>query len=303
MSTKDSAAVEAQRTLNACRVCNYVTKHDVVAEVSPDFGSEYNGAIHYQTLRCRGCETYSFRIRDVDYDNAYQTEEDNWHVPESITNYPRVILGHKVPEDVDELPEIVGKIYLQTVRALREGASILAGIGIRATIESICNDRQVKGSNLERRIDGLAKFGWISQRDAERLHAARFLGNDAAHDIIEPTHKNLVTALHIVEHLLRTVYLLDSEMGNLDTVINSVDQFIRLLDELFKNGKAGVQAGDEIPLAKIFGKNMRRFRGGFENLQAQFIAEITTGKYSKLSIGKVGTFANATENVQHFIVM
>ena len=152
---------------------------------------EYRMDTIHEVLQCRGCKDISFRKVVIDYENAYPIDEDEWDVPKDITSYPSVLKGHREVEDIDDVPSTVNKIYRQSVHAIRDQANILAGIGLRATIEAICNDRNITARTLDKKIDGLAKGGLISQKDAERLHAIRFLGNDAAHDIQNTDPKNL----------------------------------------------------------------------------------------------------------------
>lgn len=255
----------------------------------------------HEMLRCRGCHTISFRkvVRDIESAYPVDENEDEWHIPEEITNYPSILEGHRELDDVWGLPDVVRDIYTQSVQAIKEQSNTLAGIGLRATIEAICNDRAVAGRNLEKRIDSLAKDGLISQKDAERLHAIRFLGNDAAHEIKRADSKNLLVALRIIEHLLVTIYILDSEAdGQLDTIIGTFEQFTKLLDKKVVNHSAG----DEVPLAKIFGQDMRRFHGHFSDHEKDLKAAIGAGNYTKLALGKVDNYAGSKDKLQHFIV-
>jgi hypothetical protein len=49
-------------------------------------------------------------------------------------------------------------------------------------------------------------MGFISSKQAETLHEIRFLGNDAAHELYQPSGQTVETAIDIVEHLLAQVY-------------------------------------------------------------------------------------------------
>ncbi|MCK0538469.1 DUF4145 domain-containing protein [Alcanivorax quisquiliarum] len=255
-----------------------------------------------EMLKCRGCRTISFRRVIRDYESAYPVDErnDEWHVPEDVTNYPSILEGHKELGDIWEVPAIVRDIYTQSVQAIKEQSNTLAGIGLRATIEAICNDQSIKGRTLEKRIDALAKGGLISQKDAERLHAIRFLGNDAAHEIKRADAANLLIALRIIDHLLVTIYILDNEAnGRLDTIIKTFDQFEALLDKKLPE----LSPGDEVPLAKIFGRDVRRFHGYLSAHEAELLSRISNGSYSKLAVGKVAKYAGSREQLQHFIVV
>lgn len=93
--------------------------------------------------------------------------------------------------------------------------SILAGIGIRALVESVCKHKRIKGKDLKQRIDGLAAAGLLGANEAKVLHRLRFPGNKAAHEMKEPTANELSAGLDIAEHLLVTVYVLSKKARQL----------------------------------------------------------------------------------------
>jgi len=281
-----------------CCSCDRETWHEVLY-VHVDSCFDYRMDTNHEVVQCRGCKTISFRKLVIDYENAYPIEDDEWDVPRDISCYPSVLKGHRELEDIAGIPSPVRDIYTQAVHAIRDELNILAGIGLRATIEAICNEQDIAGRLLEGRIDDLAKRGLISQKDAERLHAIRFLGNDAAHDIQTVEPKNLLVALRIIEHLLVNIYILDSAAeGKLDTVINTLDGFTEILDKKL----SGFAKGEEVPLAGIFGKDVRRFRGYLPSHEAQLLAAISEGTYTKLRAGKVDHFKGSSNKLQHFVV-
>jgi len=293
-----SKHVEDESVWNPCASCDRKTFHQVLHK-HVDSEYEYRMDTVHEMLRCRGCHTLSFRKVVIDHESGYFDHEDEWQSPQEVTCYPRVLEGYSELEDIADVPQPVRDIYSQSVQAIRDDANILAGIGLRATVEAICNDRSIAGRNLEKRIDGLAKAGLISHKDAERLHAIRFLGNDAAHDIKTTKTANLLIALRIIEHLLVTLYILDNEAdGRLDTIIKSFDQFDALLTKKLQD----FSAGDEVPLAKIFGRDMRRFQGNLPALEKSLLDKIAAGEYARLAAGKLDNYAGYSEQLQHFVV-
>lgn len=247
-------------------------------------------------IRCRGCEKISFRYVFSDFEGAYPVSDDEWEVPRTIKTYPRFIKDHKTLDGTHCVPDLVKEIYEETLLAIQEEAATLAGLGLRGTVEAVCNERQITGRDLKTRISKLAIQGWISQKDAERLHAIRFLGNDAAHEIKRPTKEQIEVALRIIEHLIVTVYILDdAARGSLDTMISSYEDFKSLLI----NKISVYKSGEELPLAKLLGKDVRRIEGAMTSMESQLIAEIQSGGFSKLTIGKVGVFAGSPTPLQH----
>lgn len=284
-----------------CGECQRKTRHDTLHEESIKGDGDYEFRRTYSIIRCRGCEAISFRDHFVDYENAYPDDDGSdgdWVIPENTEYYPKRNYSGKEIETI-LLPDVVEEIYNETILSINEGALTLASLGLRGVIEAVCNDLQVKGRNLEARISKLAAMGVISSKDAERLHAIRFLGNDAAHEIKKPKRSQVDVALKIIIHLIRSVYILEAAAaGSLDTIVTNPEQFKLLLN---KNIKL-LKSGDELPLVAILGKDMRRLGGGASGLEAQLKAEIAAATYTALAIGKVAPFGGRPDPVQHFIV-
>lgn len=281
-----------------CRSCDRDTRHDVLAD---QVESEYDYRVdtHFQIVECRGCGTKGFRRLVRWLEEAYRVDEDEWEVPEDVYTYPHVLKGHKAVPDIDRAPKLVEEIYRQSLEAIKAQSNVLAGIGLRATIEAICNERSVAGKSLEQRIDKLAKAGLVSANDADRLHAIRFLGNDAAHEIQAADPKGLLIALRIIENLIVSLYILDSDAnGVLETLIKTYAEFETLLNSKLTSATKG----DELPLTRILGRDARRFHGYLKSHEAQLISNISSGAYAGLALGKLDSYAGSKEKFQHFIV-
>jgi hypothetical protein len=253
---------------------------------------------YFQVVQCRGCESKSFRKVISYIAEAYQTGEDEWEIPRDVFSYPPTLKGHRAVPDVARAPRLVRDIYRESLDAIKSQSYTLAGIGLRATIEAICNEREIAGRNLEIRIDKLVKGGFISQADADRLHAIRFMGNDAAHEIQAVELEPLLIALKIVEHLIISLYILDKDAdGVLETLIKSYPEFEKSL-----TGKVYALApGSEVPLYSILGRDARRFHGYLKSHETQLLSNIAAGTFTSLSLGKVDNFAGSREKLQHYI--
>ncbi|HBV5672996.1 TPA: DUF4145 domain-containing protein [Klebsiella aerogenes] len=282
-----------------CRDCCKKTNHTVLSEHTESHREEYNCNISYQILQCLGCDTKSFRQVFYDLEAAYPTYDDLWEVPEDVTVYPKAVEGHKEIQNLWELPDIVRTIYSEVLIALREDSKVLAGLGLRAAVEAVCNDLQIPGRNLEIRINKLASSGYISKNDADRLHGIRFMGNDAAHDIKTPKGTALSVALQIVEHLIASVYILEKKAnGNIETTVSRYEHFKELLSEKLKE----FNVGDEYPIAKYLGKDIRRAKESISTLEQELISKIGNGEFTKLSVGKIDTYQGSQNPLQHFVV-
>ena len=281
-----------------CPSCQKETTHDIVgSHVEGD--ENYSQVQIYHIVKCRGCAQVTFRLVIRDYDNAFPTSDGHWDVPEDVDIYPKFIKNHRTPDGFYRVPELVQEIYRETLAGIKEGANILAGLGLRGTIEAVCNDQDISGKSLEGRISKLAVKGLISQKDAERLHAIRFLGNDAAHEILKPLDSQISVALKIVEHLIASVYVLEAEAsGTLDTIVSTFEKFFEILKLHLKP----FNIGDEYPLAKFLGKDVRRIQGSLSILEPELVSRINSGAITCLKVGKVEPYANSPSSLQHFIV-
>lgn len=191
------------------------------------------------------------------------------------------------------------KIYSETLVAVQEGSRILAGLGLRGIVEAVCIDRGIKSKDLGLRIERLAAKGYISKKDAERLHGIRFLGNDAAHDIKEPSSWQIEVALKIVEHALNTIYVLEHEAaGEIETVISDYQQFRELLDvEIFKGG---FKAGEELSLAKYLGRSFRRVQSNQGEFEKMLIEQISAKEFTALEVGQIEQVGKPPKPLQLF---
>lgn len=282
-----------------CRYCGQDTNHSVLSEHNESSRDEYSFDRTYQIIECLGCDTKSFRDVLEEIEHAYQISETEWEVPTSITIYPGFIKDHRSLDGEYYLPSLVGRIYKEVLLAFQGNALVLAGLGLRGTVEAVCNDLDVSGRNLEIRISKLAAAGYISRKDAERLHGIRFMGNDAAHEIKKPKSAQLSVALKIVEHLLSSVYILEEEaQGNIDTLITEFDQFKDLLDKKLKQ----FTIGDELPIIGLFGRDIRRVKDSLPALEAELIDKIDKGEIPTLAKGKVDKYQNSKHELQHYIL-
>lgn len=283
-----------------CRSCEQETNHSVLAEKTESSREDYAFDQAYQIVECLGCDTKSFRDVFEEVEHAYQISENEWEVPTSITVYPRFIKGHRSLNGDYYLPSLVGRIYKEVLLAFQEDALILAGLGLRGTVEAVCNDLDVSGRNLEARISKLATAGYISRKDAERLHGIRFMGNDAAHEIKKPKAAQLSVALKIVEHLLSSVYILEEEVqGNIETLITEFSGFSDLIKEKIKH----LSSGEELPIIGILGRDIRRVKESLPNLEPELISKIDGGDISFLTKGKVDKYENSKHDLQHYVVV
>lgn len=265
-----------------CRDCGRSTRHEVLFQHEEETDPEgYHEKDTWQVIRCLGCTAVGFRHRNDDFENAWEDFDGETRHKIEISLFPSVIKNHKKLTHTHHIPKLVRKIYIQTLSAYCEKAYVLASVGLRAIIEAVCNELNLSGSSLEKRIDQLFKGGHVSNGDKKRLHAIRFLGNDAAHEINEPKESELRVALEIVEHLLNSVFILEKKAKSLETVIESYEEFLPVLEAcVFSSTEE-----QAISLSALLGRQRRLVVQHIEIFESKLKQDIETGliKYLQIS--------------------
>lgn len=258
-----------------CRTCGRRTRHEILCSHAEETNPEgYHERDAWEVIRCLGCWTIGFRHCNDDFEQVWEDAHGDVQHTVSITTYPRVVRNHKGLAGVQWLPELIQKVYKQTLSAYGETAYVLAGIGLRATIEAVCNHLEISGTTLERRIDQLFKGGYVSNADKKRLHAIRFLGNDAAHEIKEPKEADLRVTLDIVEHLLNTVFILERKARSLQTVIESYEEF----EQLTAKCVVDADPSQTLSLSALLHGRRRLVGNNLDAFESQLKANIAEGK-------------------------
>ena len=200
-----------------CIKCSGKTTHkayatyDVCGEDS-DFG--FSWSANHQIVQCLGCKTISFRKATSNSEDFHQIGPNEFDYSEIETLYPSRLEGRKsIGKEARYLPVKVRKIYNETLLTLSNQSPILAGIGLRALLETVCKEKQAEGKDLLNKIDDLKNKGILTPAGAGILHKIRTLGNAAAHEVKPHSEKQLGLAMDIVEHLLRDVYILPKQVA------------------------------------------------------------------------------------------
>ena len=201
-----------------CTKCLGKTTHKVLTSVDL-LGEESDGdwsiqwSDDYQIVECCGCKSISFRVVSSNSEDMYQVSETDYDYKKLELLYPSRIEARKTLEDqVHFLPNKVRGIYKETITALNNNSPILAGVGLRALIETICIEKEASGYNLNKKIENLVVKGILTPSGSTILHKIRALGNKAAHEVKPHSEKQLGLALDVVEHILNDVYILPKKV-------------------------------------------------------------------------------------------
>ncbi|MFW6062200.1 MAG: DUF4145 domain-containing protein [Planctomycetota bacterium] len=202
-----------------CGECEARTLHKVLSLVRRGEGSdaEYDDVAwtDYMVVACQGCESVSF-CKDVTSPMESDTTPFGYEQPvHYVTQYPKVRKSRGGLTGTHLLPDAVHRIYRETVQAVTNDLPVLAAAGIRAIVETVCNEVGAKGPNLQARIDRLQELGTVTAAGADVLHKLRFMGNEAVHEVSPPTEEGLRAALDVVDYLLQGVYVIPKKAEQL----------------------------------------------------------------------------------------
>lgn len=199
-----------------CNTCKRNTYHTVIRAVEykltldaepehvKEVGLWLNGIA--QIIVCDGCNTISFRDK-YSFSEEPGPNEDIYPPRETKTDLDELYLR----DEVYNVPRIVRTIYKETFLAIERENPTLAGIGIRAIIESVCNEKKAKGRTLNNKIDKLVDMSLLTKKGAEILNGIRLLGNQAAHKMKAPSKEQIIASMKVIDHLLLGVYVLPYE--------------------------------------------------------------------------------------------
>lgn len=275
-----------------CKKCSRSTRHEVLFSHEEESDPEiYHEKDSWEIVRCLGCYNISFRHQNDDYEMVTETGPDEYSHAQTISIFPKVIRNHKGLRNTHFIPTIIRKAYQQTLLAYGEAAFILASIGLRATVEAVCNHLQISGATLEKRIDNLHKSGHVSNADKKRMHAIRFLGNDAAHEIKEPKEADLRIALEIVEHLLNSLFILEKRARKLETVIEDYDEFKKQIEYSVNK----IDKGQTMSLVAIVGSKRRLIGQSLPAFEIKLIDDINSGNILFLGLAAKSTTPDGKE--------
>ncbi len=201
-----------------CVKCTGKTAHKVLASMDIR-GSEGDGeysfdwSTDYQIVQCQGCKTISFRKASSNSEDYYPISHDEYEYAVSENLYPSRIDGVKgLGDETHYLPSNVRRIYDETLHTLSSQSPVLAAIGLRALLETVCKEKNAEGKDLLKKIDDLVTKGILTPAGAAILHKIRSLGNAAAHEVKPHSDKQLALAMDIIEHLLKDVYILPKQV-------------------------------------------------------------------------------------------
>jgi len=194
-----------------CSVCKHRTHHIVLGEgvnVSPDEDYFYRETL--RVVKCCGCDNVSFDKEVEDESNVQYTQEGYEELVTEHISYPFKENSIEPLRSWD-IPSLVKNAYNESVDSLNNGNLLLAAIWFRATVEALCLQKGIDTGKLVTKINKLRDKGIITAADCERLHEARFMGNESAHQIEKPDREHVMMVLEVINNILNNLYIIDKK--------------------------------------------------------------------------------------------
>jgi hypothetical protein len=184
-----------------------VTEHDPDFEFVPVF--EIKG---YRLWVCAGCDTWTVEeyfavVNEGDEDSIF----DRNYI--EATFIPERTKFHAQAKHFHQLTPKLTEIYKEILHSYNNNLPVLCAVGIRALLEGICADRKIQGTTVAQKIEGLSVV--LPPNIVNHLHGLRFMGNEAAHELIPPDQEELHLAISLIEDLLNFLYELDYRASSL----------------------------------------------------------------------------------------
>jgi Domain of unknown function (DUF4145) len=207
-----------------CAQCGRSTRHMIMSSYDHSGSEEYdNGGFSiewsssHQVIQCQGCMASSFREL-----NWFSEDMDGFDNGERITLYPKRSNNTRAIKDFWEVPNNLRRIYRESIDCFNNDSFTLTAAGLRALIDGLCAVLNVtdgpieitknglkekkRSKKLEGKISGLYEKGFLTEKSANVLHEHRFMGNDAVHELTQPSRDELGLAIEIIEHTFDAIF-------------------------------------------------------------------------------------------------
>jgi endogenous inhibitor of DNA gyrase (YacG/DUF329 family) len=227
-----------------CAECKRETRHKVIQSLDYSGSEVFNGgqysidwSANHQIIQCQGCMTVSFRQVNWFSEDVQQIDYDEWDDGSREILFPKRSKYTLSIKDFWNIPTNLRRIYRETIESFNNDSFTLSAAGLRALVEGLCAELKVKDgpkeiskknstketkrlSNLEGKIAGLFEKGYLTQQQSDVLHEHRYLGNEAVHELSQPSRDELELAIEIIEHVFDSVYEIPEKAQDLQSKRN-----------------------------------------------------------------------------------
>ena len=197
------ATTEAKDIKAHCNKCGQNTRHKLLYEckkrIDHDLASDVYMLHVYAMLECCGCETITIQLT-----STFSEEEG-----ESVTYYPPSI-SRRTPNWAKDLPDDQQTLLTEVYTALDADSRRLAMMGARSLIEVALMSKVGDLGTFPAMLDAGEAKGLLGKKSRDVLFAAFDAGSAVFHRGHNFKSSEVNKVIDIVEHLLQTVYILES---------------------------------------------------------------------------------------------
>ena len=180
-----------------------------------------------------------------------------------------------------EIPLLIAKAYGESVEALNNGSLLLASIGFRATVEALYIENGIVKGTLIGKINKLRDKGIITAADCDRLHEARFMGNESAHEIQRPDREHVLIVLEVINNILNNLYVINKKFKEvIEYRFKDYDEFQALIEK----GIEELLNGDEGNIYMFLPEDRKYRKTDLDVFEKEMQQRIMDGKFTKLSV-------------------
>jgi Domain of unknown function (DUF4145) len=202
-----------------CNTCKQETNHEPKGEHKAMWSENgFDETLIYRLLVCMGCE---HGVLEQEYSNSEMfywddANEDDAKAVEfsDVAYFPERSQNNLAPKPYAKLKPALAALYKEAITCYNQKSPILCAAGLRALLEGICQDKKIKGKNLQAKIEGLKSL-LPNKNIIRNLHHLRFMGNEAVHELAAPKPTELTLAISLIEDLLNFLYELDYKASQL----------------------------------------------------------------------------------------
>lgn len=181
-----------------CSGCMRKTNHYVLHKVEKS--DDFFGPDVFLLIECAGCERVSmanFWGEDVKGERYYPSPV-NRREPDWVFELYGEGGGSR-----NQIPGLLNEIY----EALRGGQKRLAGMGIRALLETVMVDLVGDHGTFAENLNKFQEAGYVSARQRAHIEPILDVGHAAMHRAFVPEDSELNAAMDIAEGILASIFI------------------------------------------------------------------------------------------------
>ena len=194
-------------TKSFCAKCGGFTQHVIIGSASEEGNIEdpfEAWSERHEMVQCCGCRSVSMRHT---FESPSEEEPTITYThkerPKNYAPVPYWTLGFEPEFNV---PSRVCDLVAESHTAHHYGLYRVAGMGIRAALESVMRDKVGDKENFRKYIEAFRECGYLSLRDDGMVNTVIEAGHAASHRGWNPTSENILTALEILDALIVKIY-------------------------------------------------------------------------------------------------